>query len=368
MPEGMDDAVIAFNAELAPQVQARDVQGKFIAETQKPEPMFMPRPVEGDPLTGDTSDGGDDPKLVSREREIADGRERDEPRQRKSPTSDEGNEKEDIWDILDEDGDEAGPREVTAETGDDGETYEVVADGETFNVDLNELIRGYSREQTFHKRLSQLSAYGQELAINRQNLEQGWQQWHQARRNYEEDVAAMLPDQPNWDHEFAVDPGAAHAKQKVFATIFGKLQASQQARANREVEEQQERDRQVQDYAVKAFSKFVMDNKIPDKPTLDKNLLSMRRTAFAVGFSEYEVATTYDPRMLTVLLKASKYDRMMAARPRAAIPGRGRTLTPGAATPLSGNGHRKGLDEALRRQASSGSLDATTEVFKRILS
>ena len=79
----------------------------------------------------------------------------------------------------------------------------------------------------------------------------------------------------------------------------------------------------------------MFDSKIPDKPALEKEIASMRRTAFAAGFSEQEVATVYDPRMLGILRKASKYDRMMAAaKPRAEVPGKGRTLTPGAATPL----------------------------------
>lgn len=367
MPEGMDEATIAFAKDLSPQAQPRDQQGKFIPESTAPEPMFKSRAVEGDPLTGDTRDGGEDTRLAQREREVADGRPQ-QAEERRAPAVDDkgGDEREDIWDILAEDeGTETAPAETDSPS--EGEKYEVTADGEIFHVDLPELIRGYSREQTFHKRLASLNQYSQELGQNRAQLQQGWADWHEARRDYEEDVANMLPAQPDWDREFATDPAGAHAKQKVFATIFGKLQASQQARAQREQAEADDRDRQVQDYAVKSFSRFVMDNKIPDKPTLDKNLQSMRRTAMAAGFSEYEVATVYDPRMLTVLLKASKYDRMMAARPRAVTPGKGRTLTPGSATPLSGNGRRKGLDEALRQQASSGSLEATAKVFERIL-
>ena len=71
MPEGMDDATIAFGNEIEPQVQPRDQRGKFVAETAKPEPMFGPRPIEGDPVTGDTRDGGDNPRLRALEREVA---------------------------------------------------------------------------------------------------------------------------------------------------------------------------------------------------------------------------------------------------------------------------------------------------------
>ena len=404
MPEGYDEAAVAFSAEIAPQIPPRDQRGKFVAETSKPEPMFSPRPIEGDPLTGDTRDGGENPRLRALEREVADGRVQEgddrqvDARSRRTPAEDgrssgerrraneterddaaadrrhpgAEDEPEDIWSIAAESddlprSDERAPAERNTELDPEGEKFEITADGETFHVTIDEALKGYSREQTFHKRLAQLNQFSQELEGNRTYLQQNWAQWDKARRDYEEDVANMLPPEPNWDQEFATDAVMAHAKQKVYQTIYGKLASSQQARAQREAQAQQERDRQVQDYAVKGFSKFVMDNKIPDEPTLKKNLQSMRRTAAAAGFNEYEVATVYDPRMLTVLLKASRYDRMMAARPRAVIPGKGRTLLPGAATPLSGNGQRKGLDEALRRQASSGTLDATAEVFRRLL-
>ena len=74
MPEGYDEAVAAFSNEVAPRVAPVDRRGKPISETQKPEPMFTPRPIEGDPVTGDTRDGGDNQRLRALEREVADGR------------------------------------------------------------------------------------------------------------------------------------------------------------------------------------------------------------------------------------------------------------------------------------------------------
>jgi hypothetical protein len=411
MPEGYDEAVAAFSNEVAPASAPVDRRGKPVAETARPEPMFAPRPLEGDPLTGDTRDGGDNQRLRALEREVADGRvqERDDgesgSRSRRSSAEDErsGRERrrsdaaerddaaadarhpgaedelEDIWAIAAEADGVQGPDERAAAEGDErvpegsserdasAERFEVTADGETFHITVEEALRGYTREKTFHKRLANLNQFSQELEQNRGYLQTSWAQWDKARRDYEEDVANMLPQEPNWEHEFQANPANAYAMQKVFQTIYTKLAASRQARAEREAGAQAERDRQVQKYAVDGFSKFVMDNKIPDEPTLKKNLNSMRRTAANAGFSEYEVATVYDPRMLTILLKASRYDRMMAARPRAVVAGKGRTLLPGAATPLSGNGQRRGLDEALRRQASSGSLDDTAQVMRRLL-
>jgi hypothetical protein len=334
--------------------------------------MFGLRPLEGDPLTGDTSDGGDNERLRAIEQEVADGR-LDERQGRRAAqdvqnvrraSADERHEPaetEQADELLeDEPLDEAVP--------DDGEKYEITVEGETQHVSLVEALRGYVRQETFHKRLQQLNQDKTGVDAEAQRLQQNWRHLIKARQDYEQDMQAMIPQEPNWDQEFARDAQAAHAHQKIFAALYGKLAQSRQARAQYEAYNAQEEARRVERYATEGFSKFVMDNKIPDEATLKKELQSMRRTAAAAGFNEYEVATVYDPRMLTVLRKASKYDRMVAAtRPRAVIPGKGRTLTPGAATPLSGNAPRKSLDDALRRQASSGSLDATTEVFRRLL-
>ena len=73
MADGIDEAAGAFATEIAPASRPRDQGGKFVRESANPEPMFSERAVEGDPLTGDTSDGGDDPAFAAREREIADG-------------------------------------------------------------------------------------------------------------------------------------------------------------------------------------------------------------------------------------------------------------------------------------------------------
>src|SRR4029077_7078391 len=61
-------------AQHHPATRARDDAGRFARVAERPEPLFSVRMVEGDPETGDTSDGGDDARLRAREREIADGR------------------------------------------------------------------------------------------------------------------------------------------------------------------------------------------------------------------------------------------------------------------------------------------------------
>jgi hypothetical protein len=368
MAEDVDDVAQEFANEIAPASRPRDQAGKFIRESRAPEPMFGERPIEGDPLTGDTRDGGDDQGLRAREREIADGREQGRTAQNaqnlRRAADDEGD------DLVDE----GEPENLGAVESDDvpavedgGQKYEVIVDGQRHEVSLNEALRGYVRQATFHQRMEQVNNANREVENEFARLQQGWAMWNKARADYEEDLANLIPQEPNWDQEFARDPQNAHATQKIYQGLYAKLAYSRQMRAQREQAEAAEADRRVQKYAVEGFTKFVMDHNklLPDEPTLNKNIQSMRRTAKAAGFNDYEIATVYDPRMLTVLLKASRFDRMTANKPQAVIADRGKTLTPGAATPL-GNARRTGLDDAQRQLARSGKMQDAVEVFRRL--
>ena len=75
MAEGLDSAADLFRQEIAPgSDRARDESGRFSSVSSRPEPLFEPRPLEGDEKTGDTRDAGDDERLKAIERRVADGR------------------------------------------------------------------------------------------------------------------------------------------------------------------------------------------------------------------------------------------------------------------------------------------------------
>ena len=390
MSESLDSVEGVLATEIAPASRPRDSQGQFIRETRAPEHILQERQVEGDPLTGDTSDGGEDPSYARFERELADGYEGGE-RTRRSSSESEGESGErrrvnrapqrdnadadDGYDLSDGE-----PENISAESESDAAEsedtqdqdgsgrYEVTVDGQKHEVSLTEALNGYIRQATFHQRMGQVNQANRELEGERAQLQQGWAWWSKARQDYEEDLGALIPAEPNWDQLFAENPQHAHGLQKIYQNLYAKLNYSRQLRAQREQQAAEEQDRRTQKYAVDGFTKFVMDHikVMPDEPTLKKNINSMRRTASSAGFSDYEVATVYDPRMLDILWKASKYDRMTAAAPRAVVAGKGRTLAPGAATPFNGNARRSGFDDAQRRLAKSGKISDAAEVFRFI--
>ena len=350
--------------DVPPPTRPRDQSGRFVQTTSSPEPMFGERAMEG------SGDAGDDPVRRSREVEVRRGQDDRDDIHGAVDTGPEriGTELDDAPEgELTEEERAAADVPERRKRDDDEEKYEVVIDGHPQDVSLGEALNGYVRQETFHRRLNELSNLRAALEEDHQRQQQNWGLLMQAKEAYEADIRTMMPTEPDWDREFAINPTAAHANQKIWQAMWAKLAQSQRERAWMAQRQQEAEDRRLEKYAVDGFSRFVFDSKIPDKAALEKEINSMRRTALSHGFSEQEVATVYDPRMLAILRKASKYDRMMAAaKPRAEVPGKGRTLTPGSATPL-GNAGRRGLDEASRRLASSGKMDDAAEVFRRIL-
>jgi len=391
-PEGYDEAARAFQTEIAPASgRPRDEGGRFASTSARPEPMFEERPFEGDPVTGDTRDGGDDPRLAAAERRIADGRaqEGDEQsiqdagakRARQAAGDNrhgEGDgEPERVGpkepDGEDAEGEDGEPKPEGDEEGAEGEPqpdagpkYEVTVDGQTMEVSLPEALKGYIREQTFHQRMAK-------VAEARQAVEQEAVSTVQLRDTYirelqklEAEYAELTPPQPDWDKEFAADPRAAHEKQKAHATIYAKRMQIRERWQQADQERAQEYDRHTQAYAHHQFTQFVSEANIRDEKALTAEMSAMRAYAKMRGFSEGEIATVYDKRMLAVLRDAAKHHQDTAKLPKPVIPGKGKTLAPGVATPV-GNATRRSLDEAQTKLAKTGRLDDAAALFQRLI-
>ena len=113
---------------------------------------------------------------------------------------------------------------------------------------------------------------GSALEEDHQRQQSNWQPIMSAKEAYENDVRTMMPPEPDWDREFAINPNEAHRQQKIYQGLYGALARSQQERAQMAQIHAQEADRRLQKYAVDGFSRFVFDSKIPDKAALEKEM------------------------------------------------------------------------------------------------
>jgi hypothetical protein len=405
MAEGLEGAAQAFHTEINPQARPRDDGGRF-ASAARPETMFEERRVEGDPLTGDTRDGGEDARLAAAERRVADGRAEEgdvdelqrvsdnaararnadghDKHRRTEPEPERiGEQGEHDQDAQGQDGkpkaggdegDAEGSPESDAEGGKweislDGkpvEKLEVNVDGQPHTVTLDEVVRGYVDGETYNRRVAQVgqaveviqSQYAQAVQL-RDNLIQQLQ-------NHEEEYAALLPKEPNWDEFHNRDPQQAWQTRKNYEAAVNTLYGIRQRRMQIEQARAEENARRTAEYANNGWEQFKRNARITDQATLNNEVTAMRRAGQEYGFGEEELRTVYDPRMLAVLHDASKYRRMTANKPRPVMPDKGRTLAPGAARPM-GSAARRGIDDLQSKLAKSGRLDDAAALFQRLI-
>jgi hypothetical protein len=405
MAEGLEGAAQAFHTEINPQARPRDDGGRF-ASAARPETMFEERRVEGDPLTGDTRDGGEDARLAAAERRVADGRaeegdvdelqrvsdnaararnadghdkhRRAEPEPERIGEQEPGDQDAQGQDGKPKAGGDEGDAERSPESDAEGgkweisldgkpvEKLEVNVDGQPHTVTLDEVVRGYVDGETYNRRVAQVgeavqviqSQYAQAVQL-RDNLIQQLQ-------NHEEEYAALLPKEPNWDEFHNRDPQQAWQTRKNYEAAVNTLYGIRQRRMQIEQARAEENARRTAEYANNGWEQFKRNARITDQATLNNEVTAMRRAGQEYGFGEEELRTVYDPRMLAVLHDASKYRRMTANKPRPVMPDKGRTLAPGAARPM-GSAARRGIDDLQSKLAKSGRLDDAAALFQRLI-
>jgi hypothetical protein len=379
-PEGLDEARDAFAQEIPQATRQRDQSGRFVS-TNKPEPIFQPRDVEGDDR-GDTSDGGADPRFLEQERRVADGRSEEgdavqKPAKRASAAANDNDEPAEDQpperigqdaDDADPDGEKpdkgAGPEQEPGE--DTSPRYKIQVDGEEREVSLNEALRGYQREETFNTRMRQMVEVAKTIDQRGAEAQQAREAYIDLCKRQEEEFAALIPKEPDWEQLYKQDPAAAHNLEKNYKAVYGTLDAIRQRRTAAQQQAYNDNAQRTASYARAEFDKFVHRNKLANQTEVDRAINSMRRTASNHGFSEDEISSTYDERMLSILHKAAKYDNMVANKPFPVQPERQGALQPGSA-PRIGNGAARSLNDAQKRLAATGRVDDAALVMAQFL-
>jgi hypothetical protein len=381
MADGIDEAREAFAQEIPQASRPRDQSGKFVSSRAAPEPIFQPRETEGDER-GDTRDGGADPRLLEQERKVADGRSEegdDVPKPAKRPTA-PANDNDDPAedeppervgadaDDADQDGEKSdkGPGSDGEQGEDTSPRYKIQVDGEEREVSLNEALKGYQREETFNHRMRQMVEVAKTIDERGAHAAQARDAYIQLCQNQEQEFAALIPKEPDWEQLYKQDPAGAHNLENNYKAVYGTLNAIRQRREQAQREAYNDHAQRTASYARAEFDKFRARNKLANQTETDAAIASMRKTLISHGFSEDEIGTTYDERMLSVALKAAKYDKMQANRPFPVQPERGGALQPGSA-PRVGNGAQRGMNDAMKRLQSTGRVDDAASVFAQML-
>lgn len=361
---GISDAAAAFDADMGvtPKVDASSAP-----PTIEFEDIFPSRQKETDVVAGgDELDPPFKPGQAEKADKSAQGEVEGEPSEDDILYGDDTVKADDAEEEEDEPGEpgEEGDGEIDLdEVGD--RLVRVTIDGEEKTVPLREATQGYIRTQTFHQRLNHLDEAETVLREEAANLLEEKKQVVAQLDALIADSEALLPAEPNWDDEFAKDAARARSKQKVFDEFKGRLSTLRDNRdkALKELQAQAERD--TVQFAAKERKKFEDQNPVwaTDADKKKKDLASMVRTARAHKLTDKEIAGILDSRYLGILLKASKYDRMMAARPKSVPRGKS-PVKPGAGRNRT---VPKGIDRSQRQLQRSGSVQDAALVMDQII-
>lgn len=377
---GMSDAREAFQSAMDSETPSRSKGAK--PEREKPAnvdfgELFPQREMDRREREGALDEG--DPQLVKQARDAArqrgekvlgetrtpiEGSDADDDDEPELPLGEDEDDEDDITPDDDEEGDDEGPNNDL----DLSAIVEVTIDGQPAQISLEEAVRGYIRTETFHKRLGELQQGVQGLQQARTELDGHRQSLLERAEALEAYATAFMPQEPDWDAVYAQDPTEGAKLERKWRTFQGQLAALREQREATQVELQQNQMRNVHQFAQANRVKMMQAHpEWTNEKVWARDHDSMRRTARAEGYSDEEINQLYDARGVNVLLKASKWDRMMATKPKPVKNGFGTPAKTNGATPRKNRDVSRSFDRAEKRLSRVGTVEAAAGVFERIL-
>lgn len=239
----------------------------------------------------------------------------------------------------------------------------VNVDGERAEVSLQEALNGYVRAETFHRRLNQLGQVAQQIEAERADLARGRDYYANMLPALHQQLLSLQPQEPDWDKLYAEDANEAARLERQWRAYREKLGQLEHEHRRVQVEQEAEQKRKLaiyEDTQRRQLASWVPD--WADGKKWERDRRSMIRTAMGAGYSEAELGELRDARATIVLLKAARYDAMMAAKPRP-VRQQG-ALRPGA---ISSRAAPNGLARAERRLQRSGSVKDAARAFEEDL-
>ena len=277
---------------------------------------------------------------------------------------------------VDESGVEDAPDEETAEeqSEDDEEseeqdqpqTFTVKVDGKEVAVTLDELQKGYSRTQDYTRKT-------QQIAEVRKQVEQETQAVRAEREQYAQLLGALQAQlhtsEPQVDLErlYHEDPIEWVRQKEVLRERQDKayaIQAEQQRLSQLSQQEQQRAMEAHLDSEKDALLAALPEWRDPKKAKAEKALVL--ESAKSVGFSDDDLKSVYDHRLVLLLRKAAMYDQMVSKRQgiKPVVNNGPRTAKPGAAGRVSTTTEST---RAKQRLAKTGRVDDAASAIELLL-
>jgi hypothetical protein len=276
----------------------------------------------------------------------------------------------------DESGVEDAPDEETSEeqSGEEEEqeeqeqpqTFTVKVDGKEVAVTLDELQKGYSRTQDYTRKTQQIAEVRKQVEAETQAVRAERGQYAQLLGALQAQLQASEP-QVDLDRLYNEDPIEWVRQKEVLRERQEKayaIQAEQQRLIQLSQQEQQQSMQQHLESQKDALLAALPEWKDPKKAKLEKAMLI--ESAKSAGFSDEDLKSVYDHRLVLLLRKAALFDQMVSKRQgiKPVVNNGPRPAKPGAAGRVSATSE---ATRAQQRLAKTGRVDDAADAILKLL-
>jgi len=224
--------------------------------------------------------------------------------------------------------------------------YTVKVDGEDYEVTLDELRNGYSRQQAYTKRSQELAEQRKAFEAESNEVKQMRDAYAQQLELLEGQLQQTTPQEPDWltiQQEYGAEQAfAMKAQWDQQQKQLSQVEAERQRIAQQQAQEQQV---QMQEHLAKQRTEML--ERIPawqDEDRRNEERLEVIKYAQQrVGFSEEEITNASDARAIELLYKAWQWDKLQKKTPAAKKKAR-------KAPKMAKSGQPKGKAEVASRQ------------------
>jgi hypothetical protein len=246
------------------------------------------------------------------------------------------------------------------------QTFTVKVDGKEVDVTLDELQKGYSRTQDYTRKTQQIAEVRKQVEQETQAVRAERQQYAQLLGALQAQLQVSEP-QVDLDRLYNEDPIEWVRQKEVLRDRQEKayaIQAEQQRLSQLSQQEQQRAMEEHLESQKDALLAALPEWRDPKKAKAEKALVL--ESAKSVGFSDEDLKSVYDHRLVLLLRKAAMYDQMVSKRQgiKPVVNNGPRPAKPGAAGRVSTTTEST---RAKQRLAKTGRVDDAASAIELLL-
>ena len=266
----------------------------------------------------------------------------------------------------DESSEEQSEEQEEPEEQEQQQTFTVKVDGKEVSVTLDELQKGYSRTQDYTRKTQQIAEVRKQVEQETHAVRAEREQYAQLLGALQAQLQSSEP-QIDLDRLYHEDPIEWVRQKEVMRERqekLGAIQSEQQRLAQVSQYEQQRAMEAQLASQQEALLAALPDWKDPKKAKAEKALVI--ESAKAAGFTDEDLKSVYDHRLVLLLRKAALFDQMVSKRQgiKPVVNNGPRTAKPGAAGRVSTTTESV---RAKQRLAKSGRIDDAASAIELLL-